>query len=29
MEHTLKEMVDGIIFEFLQPVENGLIPKSD
>lgn len=29
VEHTLKEMVDGIIFEFLQPKENGLQPKSD
>lgn len=27
--HTLKEMVDGIVLEFLQPNQNGLIPKTD
>lgn len=29
IENTLKEMVDAIVLEFLQPNQNGLTPKSD
>lgn len=29
IQNTLKEMVEGIVTEFFQPNQNGLIPKSD
>ncbi|KAF5295359.1 hypothetical protein FQR65_LT01549 [Abscondita terminalis] len=29
IHHTLKEMVDAVILEFLQPNQNGLKPKKD